>query len=103
MDVFDAAERYHSESVQLVVLVGKDYGSGSSRDWAAKGPYLLVILPFIFFLKLIHIKCNFFQGIKAVIAESYEKIHRSNLVGMGLIPLQYLPGENAESIGLKKW
>ncbi|KAF4518983.1 hypothetical protein B566_EDAN007771 [Ephemera danica] len=80
MDVFDAAERYQSEGVSLVALVGKDYGSGSSRDWAAKGPYLL--------------------GIKAVIAESYERIHRSNLVGMGLVPLQYLPEQNAESIGL---
>lgn len=64
----------------MILLVGKDYGSGSSRDWAAKGPFLL--------------------GIKAVIAESYERIHRSNLVGMGIIPLQFLPGQNAESLGL---
>ncbi|GLG97421.1 Cytoplasmic aconitate hydratase-like protein isoform x2 [Gryllus bimaculatus] len=80
MDVFDAAERYKQEGIPLIALVGKDYGSGSSRDWAAKGPYLL--------------------GIKAVIAESYERIHRSNLVGMGIIPLQYLPGETAESLNL---
>lgn len=64
----------------MVLVVGKDYGSGSSRDWAAKGPFLL--------------------GIKAVIAESYERIHRSNLVGMGIIPLQFLPGENAETLNL---
>lgn len=80
MDVFDAAEKYRSEGVSLILLVGKDYGSGSSRDWAAKGPFLL--------------------GIKAVIAESYERIHRSNLVGMGIIPLQYLPGQNADTLGL---
>ncbi|XP_015598845.1 cytoplasmic aconitate hydratase [Cephus cinctus] len=80
MDVFDAAEKYNKDGVPLVILVGKEYGSGSSRDWAAKGPYLL--------------------GIKAVIAESYERIHRSNLVGMGIVPLQYLPGQNAESLGL---
>lgn len=64
----------------MVLVVGKDYGSGSSRDWAAKGPFLL--------------------GIKAVIAESYERIHRSNLVGMGIIPLQFMPGENAETLNL---
>lgn len=63
-----------------MLVVGKDYGSGSSRDWAAKGPFLL--------------------GIKAVIAESYERIHRSNLVGMGIIPLQFLPGQNAETLNL---
>ena len=80
MDIFDCAERYKTENVPLILLVGKDYGSGSSRDWAAKGPYL--------------------QGIKAVIAESYERIHRSNLVGMGIIPLQYLEGQNAETLGL---
>ena len=78
--IFDAAERYRSEGVPLVVLAGKEYGSGSSRDWAAKGPKLL--------------------GVRAVIAESYERIHRSNLVGMGVLPLQYLPDENAESLGL---
>ncbi|XP_053683532.1 cytoplasmic aconitate hydratase-like [Sabethes cyaneus] len=80
MDVFDCAERYTQEGTPLIAIVGKDYGSGSSRDWAAKGPYLL--------------------GIKAVIAESYERIHRSNLVGMGIIPLQYLEGQNADTIGL---
>ena len=62
------------------MLAGREYGSGSSRDWAAKGPYL--------------------QGVRAVIAESYERIHRSNLVGMGIVPLQYLPGESAASLGL---
>lgn len=80
MDVFDCAERYVKEGTPLIAIVGKDYGSGSSRDWAAKGPYLL--------------------GIKAVIAESYERIHRSNLVGMGIVPLQYLDGQNADSVGL---
>jgi len=80
LDVFDCAERYRTEGVPLIALVGKEYGSGSSRDWAAKGPYLL--------------------GIRAVIAESYERIHRSNLVGMGIAPLQYLPGQNAEVLGL---
>ncbi|XP_072232967.1 cytoplasmic aconitate hydratase [Leuresthes tenuis] len=80
LDVFDAAERYRLSGVPLLVLAGKEYGSGSSRDWAAKGPFLL--------------------GIKAVLAESYERIHRSNLVGMGVIPLEYLPGDTAESLGL---
>ncbi|KAJ6641481.1 Cytoplasmic aconitate hydratase [Pseudolycoriella hygida] len=80
MDIFDCAERYRSENVPLILLVGKEYGCGSSRDWAAKG--LLM------------------QGVKAVIAESYERIHRSNLVGMGIVPLEYLAGENAETLGL---
>lgn len=80
MDIFDAAEKYIKDDTPLVVLAGKEYGSGSSRDWAAKGPFLL--------------------GIRAVIAESYERIHRSNLVGMGVIPLQYLPGDTAEALGL---
>ncbi|XP_042904296.1 cytoplasmic aconitate hydratase isoform X2 [Parasteatoda tepidariorum] len=80
LDVFDAAEKYRSEGTQLIILAGKEYGCGSSRDWAAKGPYLL--------------------GVRAVIAESFERIHRSNLVGMGLIPLQFLPEQNAESLGL---
>ncbi|XP_027786821.1 cytoplasmic aconitate hydratase [Marmota flaviventris] len=80
LDVFDAAERYQQAGLPLIVLAGKEYGSGSSRDWAAKGPFLL--------------------GIKAVLAESYERIHRSNLVGMGVIPLEYLPGENADILGL---
>merc|ERR1712086_841935 len=68
------------EGHQLVILAGKEYGSGSSRDWAAKGPYL--------------------QGINAVIAESYERIHRSNLLGMGILPLQFKAGDSAESLGL---
>ncbi|KAI5636781.1 aconitase family (aconitate hydratase) domain-containing protein [Phthorimaea operculella] len=80
MDIFDAAERYAEEKVPLIAIVGKDYGSGSSRDWAAKGPFLL--------------------GIRAVIGESFERIHRSNLVGMGVMPLQFINGENAESLGL---
>ena len=80
MSIFDASEKYHAEEIPLVILAGKEYGSGSSRDWAAKGPRLL--------------------GVRAVIAESYERIHRSNLVGMGILPLQFLPGENAESLKL---
>jgi aconitate hydratase len=80
LSIYDAAERYRAEKVPLVVIAGKEYGSGSSRDWAAKGTLLL--------------------GVKAVIAESYERIHRSNLVGMGVLPLQFKPGENAESHGL---
>ena len=80
MTVYDAAQKYIEEKTPLVVLVGKEYGSGSSRDWAAKGTFLL--------------------GIKAVIAESYERIHRSNLIGMGVLPLQYLEGESAKSLGL---
>ncbi|CAH2064727.1 unnamed protein product, partial [Iphiclides podalirius] len=80
MDIYDAAERYASENVPLIAIVGKDYGSGSSRDWAAKGPFLL--------------------GIRAVIAESFERIHRSNLVGMGVVPLQFLEGQSADSLRL---
>ena len=80
MDVYDAAERYRVEETPLVVIAGKEYGSGSSRDWAAKGTLLL--------------------GVRAVIAESYERIHRSNLVGMGVLPLQFRAGQNAESQGL---
>ena len=80
MSIFDAAMRYKEENVPTIILSGKEYGSGSSRDWAAKGPSL--------------------QGVRAVIAESYERIHRSNLVGMGILPLQYHDGENAESLGL---
>ncbi|HET6601993.1 MAG TPA: hypothetical protein VFG57_08500, partial [Gaiella sp.] len=78
--IFEAAERYIGDGVPTIVLAGKEYGSGSSRDWAAKGPNLL--------------------GVKAVIAESYERIHRSNLLMMGVLPLQYLPGESRESLGL---
>jgi aconitate hydratase len=80
MSIFEASEKYQAEKVPLVILAGKEYGSGSSRDWAAKGPRLL--------------------GVRAVIAESYERIHRSNLVGMGILPLQFLPGENAETLKL---
>ena len=82
MTIFDASRRYIAEGVPLIVIAGKEYGSGSSRDWAAKGPLLL--------------------GIRAVIAESYERIHRSNLVGMGILPLQFKPGETAESPGLDR-
>lgn len=80
MSVYDAAMKYKSTGTSLVVLAGKEYGSGSSRDWAAKGTFLL--------------------GVKAVLAESYERIHRSNLVGMGVLPLQYKPGDTAFSLGL---
>jgi len=80
MSIFEASEKYIAERVPLVILAGKEYGSGSSRDWAAKGPLLL--------------------GVRAVIAESYERIHRSNLVGMGILALQFLEGENAQSLGL---
>jgi aconitate hydratase len=78
--IFDAAMRYAADDVPVIILAGKEYGSGSSRDWAAKGPRLL--------------------GVRAVIAESFERIHRSNLVGMGILPLQYLPGQSAASLGL---
>jgi aconitate hydratase len=80
MRIFDAAMHYKQENVPLIILAGKEYGTGSSRDWAAKGPLLL--------------------GIKAVLAESFERIHRSNLVGMGILPLEYLPGENLQILGL---
>ena len=75
LDIYDAAMNYQEEGIPLVILAGKEYGTGSSRDWAAKGPAL--------------------QGVSAVIAESYERIHRSNLVGMGVLPLQYKDGETA--------
>ncbi len=78
--IYDAAMRYKKDGIPVIILAGQEYGSGSSRDWAAKGPYLL--------------------GVSAVIAESYERIHRSNLVGMGILPLQYAPGDTAESLGL---
>jgi aconitate hydratase len=81
MTIYDASVQYIAAGVPLMVIAGKEYGSGSSRDWAAKGPALL--------------------GVRVVIAESYERIHRSNLVGMGILPLQFLEGENAESLGLK--
>ena len=80
MSIYDAAMRYQEEGVPLVVIAGKEYGTGSSRDWAAKGTNLL--------------------GVKAVITESFERIHRSNLVGMGVLPLNFMPGESAESLGL---
>ncbi len=80
MSIFDASELYHNAGTPLVILSGKEYGNGSSRDWAAKGPFL--------------------QGVKVVIAESYERIHRSNLIGMGILPLQYLDGTNRASLGL---
>jgi aconitate hydratase len=80
MTIFDASVKYQAEGTPLIVLVGKEYGSGSSRDWAAKGPRLL--------------------GVRAVIAQSYERIHRSNLVGMGILPLQFLPEQSAASLGL---
>ena len=80
MSIYDASAKYIAEGVPLVILAGKEYGAGSSRDWAAKGPRLL--------------------GVRAVIAESYERIHRSNLVGMGILPLQFLPGQNTESLKL---
>ncbi len=80
MSIFDAAMKYQAAGTPLVVLTGKEYGTGSSRDWAAKGPAL--------------------QGVKAVIAESYERIHRSNLVGMGVLPLQYEPGTTRQTLGL---
>jgi aconitate hydratase len=80
MSIFDASEKYRAAGIPLLVLAGKEYGSGSSRDWAAKGPSLL--------------------GVRAVIAESYERIHRSNLVGMGVLPLQFPAGQNAESLKL---
>jgi aconitate hydratase len=80
MTIYDAAQRYLAEGTPLVVIAGKEYGSGSSRDWAAKGPNLL--------------------GVRAVIADSYERIHRSNLLMMGILPLQFMPGVNAETLGL---
>ena len=78
--IFDASQRYQRDGTPLLVIAGKEYGSGSSRDWAAKGPLLL--------------------GVRAVLAESYERIHRSNLVGMGILPLQFKPGESRQSLGL---
>ena len=80
LSIYDAAMQYQAAGVPTIILAGKEYGTGSSRDWAAKGPFLL--------------------GVRAVIAESFERIHRSNLVGMGILPLVFLPGQNAESLGL---
>jgi len=80
LSIYDAAIKYKEEGIPTVVLAGQEYGTGSSRDWAAKGPLL--------------------QGVRAVIAESFERIHRSNLVGMGIAPLEFLKGETAASLGL---
>jgi aconitate hydratase len=80
MSIYDASRRYIEEGTPLIVLGGKEYGSGSSRDWAAKGTALL--------------------GVRAVLAESFERIHRSNLIGMGVLPLQFKPGESAATLGL---
>jgi aconitate hydratase len=80
LPIYDAAMRYEQEGVPTIVIAGKEYGSGSSRDWAAKGPKLL--------------------GVRAVLAESFERIHRSNLIGMGILPLQFRAGQTAESLGL---
>jgi aconitate hydratase len=80
LSIYDASVRYQHEGTPLLVIAGKEYGTGSSRDWAAKGTLLL--------------------GVKAVIAESFERIHRSNLVGMGVLPLQFIQGQNRESLGL---
>jgi aconitate hydratase len=80
MFIYDASMKYQADGVPLMIVAGKEYGSGSSRDWAAKGVMLL--------------------GVRVVIAESFERIHRSNLVGMGVLPLQFLPGQNRETLGL---
>ncbi|MFN3963773.1 MAG: aconitate hydratase, partial [Fimbriimonadaceae bacterium] len=80
MSIYDAAEKYAASNTGLIVIAGREYGTGSSRDWAAKGTLLL--------------------GVKAVLAESFERIHRSNLIGMGVMPLQFMEGENAASLGL---
>ena len=80
LSIYDTAMKYKAEGTPLIVIAGKEYGTGSSRDWAAKGTMLL--------------------GVKAVIAESFERIHRSNLIGMGVLPLQFKDGENAQSLGL---
>jgi aconitate hydratase len=81
MSIYDASMKYQADGIGTVILAGKEYGTGSSRDWAAKGPRLL--------------------GVRAVIAESFERIHRSNLIGMGVLPLQFRAGENADTLGLK--
>lgn len=80
LSIFDAAMRYRNERTPLIIVAGKEYGSGSSRDWAAKGTHML--------------------GVRAVIAESYERIHRSNLIGMGVLPLEFVAGQNQETLGL---
>ncbi|MCK5351885.1 aconitate hydratase, partial [bacterium] len=83
MSIFDASQKYANENVPLVILAGKEYGSGSSRDWAAKGTRLL--------------------GVEAVLVESFERIHRSNLIGMGVLPLQFEEGQSREVLGLTGW
>jgi aconitate hydratase len=80
MSIFEASQKYKTENTPLLVIAGKEYGTGSSRDWAAKGTYLL--------------------GVRAVLAESFERIHRSNLVGMGVLPLEFKPGDTADTLGL---
>jgi aconitate hydratase len=80
LSIYEAAGTYQEHDTPVVVIAGKDYGAGSSRDWAAKGPKLL--------------------GVRAILAESFERIHRSNLIGMGILPLQFLPGQSARSLGL---
>src|SRR4029077_7008386 len=80
LSIFEAAMKYKAEGVPLVIVGGKEYGTGSSRDWAAKGTLLL--------------------GVRAGICESYERIHRSNLIGMGVLPLEFLPGQSRETVGL---
>ncbi|MEM2420725.1 MAG: aconitate hydratase, partial [Acidilobaceae archaeon] len=80
LHVYDASQKYREANIPLIIIAGKQYGVGSSRDWAARGPFLL--------------------GVKAVIAESFERIHRSNLVCIGILPLEFMPGENAEKLGL---
>lgn len=80
LDIYDASDKYKQSNIPMIIIAGKEYGSGSSRDWAAKGPWIL--------------------GVKAIIAESYERIHRSNLIGMGIIPLQFMEGESGESLQL---
>ena len=80
ISIFDAAMKYKKDGTPLIIVAGKEYGSGSSRDWAAKGPALL--------------------GVRAVIAESFERIHRSNLIGMGILPLQFEEGQNYQTLGL---
>lgn len=80
LSIFDAANRYIQAGIPTVIFGGKEYGTGSSRDWAAKGPFL--------------------QGVKVVVAQSYERIHRSNLIGMGILPLEFREGENADTLGL---
>jgi aconitate hydratase len=81
LSIYDAAMRYREENIPLVIVAGKEYGTGSSRDWAAKGPKL--------------------QGVSVVIAESFERIHRSNLIGMGILPLEFMSGENRKTLHLK--